>query len=376
MSSLRSMKHARSFLMLAVLSFPLWTAGSLLAAAAATAKSVDVSINGDSPWIDTGMDVNPGDKLHITATGTVDFSDKTGVGPAGAQRGWADTLRALAVSSAGRGALVGQIGNDRAATPFLVGADGTITSPSAGRLYLGVNQDQTSKPTAGKFAVHIDRTAAPAAAANPTNYDFRPLFAIIDQKLPYRVTDQAASGGNEGDLVNFVLVGSEKQVTAAFKAAGWILPDKTNQDAVVSALIATLQKQAYVTVPMSTLYLFGRGQDYGFARAEAVKVIGERDHFRIWQTPFKGPNGETLWAGAGTHDIGIEKDQRKENAITHKIDPAVDGERDFIASTLQQAGMVQAVGYMDRPKQIKSTKTATGGEIKTDGRTLVIVLKP
>ena len=189
------------------------------------------------------------------------------------------------------------------------------------------------------------------------------------------MTDQAAPGGNEGDLVNFVLVGNEKQVTNAFKAAGWVLPDKTNQDAVVSALIATLQKQAYVTVPMSTLFLFGRGQDYGYARAEAVKVIGERDHFRIWKTPFKGPKGETLWAGAGTHDIGIEKDQRKENAITHKIDPAVDGERDFIAATLQQAGLVQATGYLDRPKQIKQTKTATGGEIKTDGRTLVIVLK-
>ena len=224
--------------------------------------------------------------------------------------------------------------------------------------------------------MHIDRTAATLAAANTTNYDFKPLFATLDQKLPYRVTDQAAPGGNEGDLVNFVLVGDEKQVTNAFKAAGWVLPDKTNQDAVVSALIATLQKQAYVTVPMSTLYLFGRGQDYGYARAEAVKVIGERDHFRIWQIPFKGPKGETLWAGAGTHDIGIEKDKRKENAITHKIDPAVDGERDFIASTLQQAGLVQATGYMDRPKQVKDTKTATGGEIKTDGRTLVIVLRP
>lgn len=362
--------------MAAFLVLPLLCASSSLAAANATANSADVTINGDSAWIDTGMDVNPGDKLQITAKGTVDFKDKAGVGPEGAQRGWADTLRALSVTSAGRGALVGQIGNDRAATPFLVGADATITSPTAGRLYLGVNQDQFGKPTAGKFEVHIDRTAAPAAASNPTKYDFRSLFAIVDQKLPYRVTDQAAPGGNEGDLVNFVLVGSEKQVTNAFKTAGWILPDKTNQDAVVSALIATLQKQAYVTVPMSTLFLFGRGQDYGYARAEAVKVIGERDHFRIWQTPFKGPKGETLWAGAGTHDIGIEKDNRKENAITHKIDPAIDGERDFIASTLQQAGMVQATEYMDRPKQIKQTKTATGGEIKTDGRTLVIVLKP
>jgi hypothetical protein len=333
----------------------------------------DVAVSADTKWVDTGMDVATGDKLHITATGTVDFTDKPGVGPQGAARDWKDTLRAFTVGSAARGALVGQVGNDRAATPFLIGADGTIVVPFGGRLYLGVNQDPTSKPT-GSFTAHIVRTPATAAAANSTNYNFKPLLASLDSKLPYRVTDQA-SGGNEGDLVNFVLVGNEKQVTNAFKESGWILPDKTNQDAVISAVLATLQKQAYVSVPISTLFLFGRGQDYGYARAEAVKVIGQRDHFRIWQTPFKGPNGETLWAGAGTHDIGIEKDQRKENAVTHKIDPDIDGERDFIAATLQQVGMVQATSYFDRPKQIKNTKTATGGEIKTDGRTLVIVLK-
>ncbi len=375
------MKRARWFPIIAVVTFSFAYATlaapvPAVAAAAAATTSADVTITGDSQWVDTKIDVIAGDKLHITAKGTVDFKDKPGVAPEGAERGWADTLRALSVPSAGRGALVGQIGNDRAATPFLVGADGTIVVPFAGRLYLGVNQDQFSKPTAGKFQVHIVRTAASAAGTNPTNYDFKPLSALLDQKLPYRVTDQAAAGGNEGDLVNFVLVGNEEQVTKAFKAAGWVLPDKTNQDAVVSAIIATLQKQAYVTVPMSTLYLFGRGQDYGYARAEAIKVIGERDHFRIWQTPFKGPKGETLWAGAGTHDIGIEKDQRKENAITHKIDANVDGERDFIAATLQQAGLVEATGYFERPKQVKATKTATGGEINTDGRTLVIVLKP
>ncbi len=142
------MQRARASLIAAVLMVPFWCASSCLAAGAqaATAKSADVTINGNQPWIDTGMDVNAGDKLHITAKGTVDFKDKPGVGPEGAQRGWADTLRALSVSSAGRGALVGQIGNDRAATPFLVGADGTITATTTGRLYLGVNQDQFSKP--------------------------------------------------------------------------------------------------------------------------------------------------------------------------------------------------------------------------------------
>ena len=370
---MKSRKRNRSNIVGLLLPLVLCFANPALAATPTT-SSADVTVSADTPWVDTKIDVSAGDKLHITATGTVDFKDKTGVGPEGAQRGWADTLRALSVPSGGRGALVGQVGTDRAATPFLIGANGTYVVPASGRLYLGINQDSFSKPT-GQFQVHIERTAAAATASNPSNYNFKPLFATLDAKLPYRVTDQATPGGNEGDLVNFVLVGSEKQVTAAFKAAGWVLPDKTNQDAVVSALIATLQKQAYVTVPMSTLFLFGRGQDYGYARAEAVKVIGERDHFRIWQTPFKGPNGENLWAGAGTHDIGIEKDNRKENAITHKIDPAIDGERDFIAATLTQAGMVQATGYFERPKQIKDTKTATGGEIKTDGRTLVIVLK-
>src|ERR1017187_10179565 len=176
------MNRVRAVVIGLVMLCPLWCAASLPAspAAAATANSADVSINGDNPWVDSGMDVNPGDKLHITAKGTVDFKDKTDVGAEGAQRGWADTLRALSVSSAGRGALVGQVGNDRAATPFLVGADATITSPTTGRLYLGVNQDQFSKPTAGKFDVHIDRTPATAAAANPTNYDFKPVFAVID----------------------------------------------------------------------------------------------------------------------------------------------------------------------------------------------------
>jgi hypothetical protein len=341
---------------------------------------MNVTITGDKQWVDTGMDVKAGDKLHITAKGTVDFSDKTGVGPEGAQRGWKDTLRALSVPTAGRGALVGQIGNDRAATPFLVGADGTMLAPDAGRLYLGVNQDQFSKPTGGKFEVHIDRVAAATAtasgaAASTANFDFKSVFPELDAKLPYRVSDKPGEGGNPGDLVNFVLIGDKDQVTSAFKAAGWVVADKTNQDAVVGALLATLQKNVYVTVPMSILYLFDRPQDFGYARAQAVEVAAQRDHFRIWQAPFNGQNGQVLWAGAGTHDIGIEKDQRSANAITHKIDPNVDKERDFIGATLQQAGWVQAMSYLDRPKQIKETKTATGGEIKTDGRTLVIVLK-
>jgi hypothetical protein len=327
------------------------------------------------------MDVKAGDKLHITAKGTVDFSDKAGITAQGAERGWKDTLLNLTVPSAGRGALVGQFGNGAAATPFYIGADGTILAPVDGRLYLGINQNGNAIPT-GKFQVHIDRVAAAAAtasgaaaAASSSKYDFTSLFKELDQKLPYRVSDQPTEGANPGDLVNFVLMGSQEQVTNAFNAAGWAQANKNNKEAVANALIATLSKNVYVQVPMSTLYLFGRPQDFGFERAEAVMVAGQRDHFRVWQAPFSTPQ-QTIWAGAGTHDIGIEKDQRKENSITHKIDVDVDKERDFIGATLQQAGQVESMDYMTRSKPIKSAKTATGGDITSDGRVLVIVLKP
>ncbi len=349
-----------------------------LATSAASNTSLTVTVSGSQKWVDTGMDVEAGDKLHITAKGTVNMGNNSGITAAGAARGWVDTLRALMVPSAGRGALVGRVGNSDAATPFFIGANGTVQAPIAGRLYLGINQDSMQTPDGG-YQVHIDRTptssaTASGAAAGQSNYDFKPLFAELDAKLPYRVSDQA-QGGNPGDLINFVIVGTQQQVTDALKAAAWIPADKTNKDAVVSALLATLQKNVYVSVPMSMLYLFGRPQDFGYQRAEAVMVAAQRHHFRIWDAPFATPQNQPIWVGAGTHDVGIERDQRSPNAITHKIDQDVDNERDFIGATLQQAGQVEAMSYMTRSKPITSAKTATGGNIQSDGRVLVIVLK-
>ena len=126
-------------------------------------------------------------------------------------------------------------------------------------------------------------------------------------------------------------------------------------------------------MPMSQLYLFGRKQDFGYELAQAYSVVASRHHFRIWKAP-SAWNGETMWAGAGTHDIGFEKDQRN-GSVTHKIDPAVDGERDNIGSTLQQAGKVKSMAYYLPPDPVQGAKNATGGGYHSDGRILVIVLQ-
>ena len=115
---------------------------------------------------------------------------------------------------------------------------------------------------------------------------------------------------------------------------------------------------------MSQLYLFGRKQDYGMSWPRRIQwspaaITSESGSSDSW-------NGQTVWAGAGTHDIGFEKDQRN-GKVTHKIDPAVDGERDNIRQTLQASGKVKSAYYYLPPDAVQGAKNATGGGYHSDG---------
>ena len=80
-----------------------------------------------------------------------------------------------------------------------------------------------------------------------------------------------------------------------------------------------------------------------------------------------------MWAGAGTHDIGFDRDQRN-NGVTHKIDPNTDGERDYIRDSLVQTGMVVKTDYITPTDPVTSAKTATGSGFTSDGRTVLVYL--
>lgn len=129
----------------------------------------------------------------------------------------------------------------------------------------------------------------------------------------------------------------------------------------------------YLQLPMSTLYLFGRPQDFGYEMAEPIAMVADRHHFRIWKAPFIW-KGQDVWVGAGTHDIGFAKDKRN-GKITHKIDPLVDDERDNIGGSLQKADKVKTLAYYLPSNPVQQAKNATGAEYQSDGRLLVIILQ-
>lgn len=331
--------------------------------------STTIEITSDAPWQDAGLDVQPGDTLRITASGSVQFPASEAGGPDGLPRTWWDLLAARTLSDANRGALIGRIGSE-AAYPFLIGPNHESSVTAAGRLYLGINRSDNERP-AGTFHVTIEivRGAGAPAAVDEARLPV-PTQALLDQ-IPARVVDAA---NTPGDRVNFVIVGSEEQVKRALQSAGWVLVDRSVKDAIFQGLLATLAMQSYTRLPMSELFLFGRPQDFGYAHADPVKVVASQHHFRLWKAPFE-VQGTPVWAGAATHDIGFEKDPRN-NSVTHKIDPDVDKEREYIASSLQATGAVAKTLYLTPSQAVKEARTAHGANFFSDGRTLVVILIP
>ena len=354
-------------------------------ASAGSIKSYEIDVAGTKEWVDTNVDLRGGAKLRFTATGSITYPadasyqgkarTKGTFGPDGLPRGWADLIHQYAVTDAGHGALIGRVGSDAWAQAFLVGSSKEYTVPVAGRLLLGINQSMSEASTAnGSFHVKIEVLDEGSADAinvgGPVETRVPGITPDLLSKIPRRVSDPS---GNPGDMVNVLIVGTQDQVVQVFTTAGWVQVDKTVGSTMLSAVMGTLEKKDYLTMPMSTLFLFNRGQDYGFAHGEPVKVAMSRNHLRVWKSPYE-VNGRPLWCVAATHDIGFERDQRN-NGVTHKIDPAIDGEREYVNGTLSGTGLVVQRDHVTPAEPLTTAKTATGGEFHSDGRILVLVLR-
>lgn len=344
-----------------------------VAAVAAHKKDYEFTLQ-DSDWIDTGAFVAAGEIASFTASGDITLADARKATPDGIDRGWKDLLRQFPSNQAKVGALIGRVSNEGASVPFSIGASGKVTMPTTGELYLRVNAS-TDLSFTGSYKVKVKFSAAPQPKTPAT--PLAPISTVITPAvfadIPRRVSDVPSGEGHPGDMVNFALIGTREQVQAAFKAAGWVPVDKSVQEAILNGLLQTLSREAYTAMPMSTLYLFGRPQDLSFARADPLLVAAERHHLRVWQTD-KTVAGRLLWVGSATHDIGFEKDQRN-GGVTHKIDPEIDKERDYLLQSFDAAGAFSSAAYVTPANPLLDAKTATGGSFQSDGRILVMELK-
>jgi hypothetical protein len=132
-----------------------------------------ITVPADAGWVDTGIDVGPGEKLAFRATGEVSL--QRGNPDAGCGPGGLDMITVeQPIPDQNLGALIGRVAQlvstrtdedsgmeirDEIFVLFYIGPEKTVTVPVKGRLYLGLNENAL-KDNAGEFTVLVDRGPA------------------------------------------------------------------------------------------------------------------------------------------------------------------------------------------------------------------------
>jgi hypothetical protein len=153
-----------------------------------------ISLPANFQWLDTGIDLAPGQTVSINASGkvtalfrlTVPFLGTHlvpavfGVGPdGGGSYNSNNTLDPFLAPGLPAFSLVGKVADS---APFEVGSSSTFPSPAGGRLYLSINAN-SFESNLGMWTVTITQGAGPAAEAAPpsqVSFDY-----FHDQLAPY-----------------------------------------------------------------------------------------------------------------------------------------------------------------------------------------------
>ncbi len=209
-----------------------------------------------------------------------------------------------------------------------------------------------------------------ARLASPEAVELNEASEIIDrlEALPCCTTDEA--GVDQGDPLNIAVIGHPDDVYYAFLRAGWDETETIHSASLLKTGASFVSGGEYRYSPISSLYVFGRGQDVALQKAR--DNIHERNHLRLWMTELRW-EGLPVWIGQISRDIGVRLTRR--TITTHKIDPDVDETREFLledlayAQALAKFAYVEGVGAapMDAPRG-----NLTGDPYFTDGYRVVL----
>ena len=181
-------------------------------------------------------------------------------------------------------------------------------------------------------------------------------------------TDKKAEGS--GDPVNLVVIGDLHEVYVAFIRGGWDETETISTGTSWKTVKSFIGGGEYRYSPVSGLYVFGRPQDVAFQRAR--DNIHERNHLRLWLSPFRF-EGKLVWLGQISRDIGVR--WTKKTITTHKIDPDVDETREYLLENLAYAQALEKFSYVGGVGKVSYTEpkgNLTGDPWFSDGFRLVL----
>ncbi|MZR62301.1 LssY C-terminal domain-containing protein [Alcanivorax sp. DP30] len=181
-----------------------------------------------------------------------------------------------------------------------------------------------------------------------------------------------ADNDASGDPLNFVLVGDSQLLLSALVQRGWDVTERIHGGSIWKTTKSFLVGSSYRYSPVSSLYALERPQDLALQKARGN--IHQRNHLRLWRAPVLC-DGEPVWLGQISRDIGVRFTFKSPTLTTHKIDPDVDEARDYLLQDMIFSQRLSEFGYVhaQAPKTIAEPgHNLTGDPFITDGLRLVM----
>ena len=133
-----------------------------------------------------------------------------------------------------------------------------------------------------------------------------------------------------------------------------------------------LLDRPYRAAPVSNLYYLGRREDLAFEKPDG-RSPERRHHVRLWKVLEQGEEKRPVWLGDATFDrsVGVS---HYTGAVTHHIEADIDAERQFLATDLAAAGMVQAKYQVTGIGPTLTGRNGGGDPYYTDGEVWILRL--
>jgi undecaprenyl-diphosphatase len=175
--------------------------------------------------------------------------------------------------------------------------------------------------------------------------------------------------GNPQEPFSFIVIAdNDEQLIKSFQQANWLLAESANFNFLATAFKSIVLNKAYPNAPMTPYFWQTYTNDFGFEEPTDVNSARSRHHARFWRTDFITADGKNIYVGITSLDTGV-----KWWGLTHRIQPDIDSEREYLFNDLNKA-VVKSFEKIQFVDPVLG-KNFTGDQFFTDGKTYIIYLK-
>jgi len=210
-----------------------------------------------------------------------------------------------------------------------------------------------------KLNIAIEASGTEISVNNPLE-----IFSVYKlNKYNEKLTGEA-----QAPISLIIIANKDGAVSKVFTDSNWYLSDPISFRSVFKIAKTAIFNESYLMAPMTPAFWNSEVNIFGFQKPTETNSVRQRHHARFWKSGFMTKDGKNIYVGTASLDIGLKW------LVTHRIDPAIDIERDYILKDLESTGRIINVKKEKFVRPILGSNSS-GDQFFTDGYVYIFEIK-